>query len=372
MKENVLVFSGYSNVFSWNLRIFFRRLGKKLGTFLNAAKYLYRRTICHLFLEKMLFISLLWARNLSDSKKNLSEKVLSFSFFVCRGHLGAFYQRFKLFWTWAWMFELQKNIFQQCFQKCIQGVEACSWNLHFFCQRLGRKVAVVLSKQLKTCAEEQFGFSSQRKSFFVSLLWAENFQTLGKTSPKSTQFFIFCEQKKNLEVSFKWKVPLVKYFERKTSRLWSKLLRKNLKFSFFGCRWHFDYFPGDLGCFVDCKLKYLGSSRKVFNSVFESAFKMGKTAYLFFLDSSKFSLELELFFQSLSEKNSGCFLKTAEYVRRRTMWYFFQRKCFFISLFWAGNFQTLTKTSPKKYCFSFFVCRGSFFQRSSVFLGLWV
>ena len=97
MKENVLVFSGYSNVFSWNLRIFFRRLGKKLGTFLNAAKYLYRRTICHLFPEKMLFISLLWARNLSDSKKNLSEKVLSFSFFVCRGHLGAFYQRFKLF-----------------------------------------------------------------------------------------------------------------------------------------------------------------------------------------------------------------------------------------------------------------------------------
>ena len=72
-------------------------MGKKLGTFLNAAKYLCRRTICHHFPEKMLFISLLWARNLSDSKKNLSKKVLSFSFFVFRGHFGTFYQRFRLF-----------------------------------------------------------------------------------------------------------------------------------------------------------------------------------------------------------------------------------------------------------------------------------
>ena len=37
----------------------------------------------------------------------------------------------------------------------------------------------------------------------------------------------------------------------------------------------------------------------------------------------------------------------------------------------AENFQTLRKTSPKKiFCFSYFVCRGNFFQRFSVILGL--
>ena len=227
MKENVLFFSGYSNFFSWNLRKICRWLGKKLGTFLNAAKYLCRRTICHLLPEKLLFISLLWARNLSDSEKNFSEKVLRYLFFVCRGHFVTFYQRFQLFldlslnvWASAEQFSTK---FLKVHLRC--GSVFLEPDI-FFLSKVGQKVAVVSSKQLKTSAEEQFGIFSQRKCFFVSLLWAENFQTLRKTSPKSTQFFIFCEQKKNLEVSFKWKVPLVKYFERKTSRVWSKLLRE--------------------------------------------------------------------------------------------------------------------------------------------------
>ena len=76
---------------------------------------------------------------------------------------------------------------------------------------------------------------------------------------------------------------------------------------------------------------------------------MRKTAYLFFLDSSKFSLEQEHFLSKFGQRNSGCFLKTAKYVRRRTIWHFFQRKCFFFSLFWAENCQTLSNFSPRKF-----------------------
>ena len=94
-------FSVYSNFFSWNLRIIFRRLGKKLGTFLNAAKYLCRRTICHLFPEKKLFISLLWARNRSDSKKTSPKKYSVFHFLCAENILVLFTRDLGFFWTWA-------------------------------------------------------------------------------------------------------------------------------------------------------------------------------------------------------------------------------------------------------------------------------
>ena len=68
----------------------------------------------------------------------------------------------------------------------------------------------------------------------------------------------------------------------------------------------------------------MGSGRKVFNSVFESAFKMGKTAYFFFLDSLKFFSEPERFLSKFRQKESGCFLKEAKYVRRRLLRYVFQ------------------------------------------------
>ena len=116
----------------------------------------------------------------------------------------------------------------------------------------------------------------------------------------------------------------------------------------------------------------MGSSRKVFNSVFESALKMAKTAYLFFLDSSNFSLEREHFLSKFGQKNSGCFLKTAKYVRRRTIWYFFQRKCFFISLFWAGNFKIISNSRREISRFFIFRIQWTFwfffFQRNRLFM----
>ena len=94
--------------FFWLLKYFLlepentlSQIGKKLGTFLNAANYLCRRTICHLFPEKMLFISLLWARSLSDSEKNFSEKVLSFSFSCAEDILVLFTRDLGFFWTWV-------------------------------------------------------------------------------------------------------------------------------------------------------------------------------------------------------------------------------------------------------------------------------
>ena len=74
--------------------------------------------------------------------------------------------------------------FQQSLAKCIQDVEDSvlvffsflkfflgTWD---FCRSLGQKTPAVFSKQLNTCAEEQFDIFSLRKGFFISLLWAED------------------------------------------------------------------------------------------------------------------------------------------------------------------------------------------------------
>ena len=202
------------------------RIGQKTRHFSQRSKILVQKNNFPFFPEKKLFIFLLWARNLSDSEKNFSKKVLSFSLFACRGHFGTFYQRFQLFLDLSLNVWASAEQFSTKFLKVHLRCGSVFLEPDIFFVKGWAKVAVVSSKQLKTSAEEQFGIFSQRKCFFISLLWAENFQTLRETSPKSTQFFNFCVQKRNLEVSFKWKVPLVKYFERKTSRLWSKLLRQ--------------------------------------------------------------------------------------------------------------------------------------------------
>ena len=87
----------------------------------------------------------------------------------------------------------------------------------------------------------------QEKMLFHFLFWAEIFQPLRKTLQKTTQFFI-C----------------------------------------FVCRGHLGAFSlRKLGFFSDCKLENLSLDWKVFNSFFEIAFKMGKTAYSFFLIPQK-------------------------------------------------------------------------------------
>ena len=102
-----------------------------------------------------------------------------------------------------------------------------------FLSKVGHKSCGCFVEAAKNVRRRTIWYLFPEKCFFVSLLWAENFQTLRKTSPKSTEFFIFYVQKKNLEIFFKWNVPLIKYFERKTSTLWSKLLRQKSQFFIF-------------------------------------------------------------------------------------------------------------------------------------------
>ena len=196
MKENVLVFSGYSNVFSWNLRIFFRRLGKKLGTFLNAAKYLYRRTICHLFPEKMLFISLLWARNLSDSKKNLSEKVLSFSFFVCRGHFCTFYQRLKLSLDLSLNVWASAEQFSTVFSKMHSRCGSVFLEPALFLSKVGQKSCGCFVKAAKNVRRRLIWYLFPEKMLFRFSTLSGRLQDFEKNFPeKNTLCFIICVQR---------------------------------------------------------------------------------------------------------------------------------------------------------------------------------
>ena len=233
MKENVLVFSGYSNFFSWNLRIICRRLGKKLGTFLNAAKYLCRKTICHLFPEERLLIALLWARNLSDSAKNFSEKVRSFSFFKCRGHFGTFYQRFKLFLDLGLNVWASAEQFSTVFLKVHSRCGRVFLEPDLFLSKVGHKSCGRFVKAAKNVRRRTIWYLFPEEKLFRFSTLSGKLPDFEKNFSKKYWVFHFLYAKEKLGIFFKWNVPLIKYFERKTSRLWSKLLRQKSQFFIF-------------------------------------------------------------------------------------------------------------------------------------------
>ena len=129
----------------------------------------------------------------------------------------------------------------------------------------------------------------QEKILFQFLFWAEIFQPLRKTLQKTTQFFIF-----------------------------------------FVCRGHLcAFFLRKLGFFSDCKPENLSLDWKVFNSFFESAFKMGKTAYSFFLDSSKVFWNLSMFCRRLVKKTRHFSKHSKTGVQKNNSVFFSRRKVFF-------------------------------------------
>ena len=166
------------------------------------------------------------------------------------------------------------------------------------------------------------------------LFWAEIFQPLRKTLQKTTVFHFFCVQR------------------------------------IFGC-----LFLRKSGFFSDCKPANLSLDWKVFNSFFESAFKMGKTAYSFFLDSSNFFGTWACFVENWLKK-LGTFLNTAKQVYRTKIRYFFPEEKFFFQFCKVGvgllAFEKdFSKKNPQ---LLFFVCRGHlvFFSQNNLFLfGLW-
>ena len=198
-------FSGYSTFFSWNLRIICRRLGKKLGTFLHAAKYLCRRTTCHLFPEKMLFISVLWARNLSNSEKNFSKKVLSFLFFVCRGPFGTNYQRFKLFLDLSLNVWASEEHFSTVFSKMHSRCGSVFLEPALFLSKVGQKSCGCFVKAAKNVRRRTIWFLFPEKILFRFSTLSGKLPDFGKNFSKKYSVFHFLWAKEKLGSFFQMK-----------------------------------------------------------------------------------------------------------------------------------------------------------------------
>ena len=185
-----------------------------------------------------------------------------------------------------------------------------------------------------TCANGQFGKFLQLKRFFSHVLRAGIFQILSKFSPG--------------------------------------------KFSVF----HFSY-PEDLlflfsqrnRLFMDCGLKSSSFGGKVFNSAFKSAFKMWKKAFLFFLVTQFFSLGTWEHHVEDWAKNSALISTQQNTCAEKQFAVFSQRKWFWFLYFGRESFQTLGKTSPKKYSVFHFLCAQDIlvlFTRDLGFFWTWV
>ena len=102
-----------------------------------------------------------------------------------------------------------------------------------YLSKVGQKSCGCFLKAAKNVRRRTIWYLFSEKMLFRFSTLSGKLPDSEKNFSKSTQFFIFCVQKKNLEIFFQWNVPLVKYFERKTSTLWSKLLRQKSQFFIF-------------------------------------------------------------------------------------------------------------------------------------------
>ena len=142
-----------------------------------------------------------------------------------------------------------------------------SWNLIIFLLKVGQKSCGCFLKAAKNVRRRTIWYLLPEKMLFRFSTLNGKLPDFEKNFSKSTQSFIFCVQKKNLVIFFKWKLPLVKYFERKTSRLWSKFLRQKSQFFIFRAQRTFCFFSRWVKLFLDCKLKYWVPAEK-FSTVF--------------------------------------------------------------------------------------------------------
>ena len=292
-------------------------MGKKLGIFLNAAKYLWWRTICYLFPEKMLFISVLWARNLSHSEKNFSKKVLSFSFFVGRGHFGTFYQRFKLFLDLSLNVWASAEQFSTVFLKVHLRWGSVFLEPDLFLSKVGQKICGCFVKAAENVRRRTICHLFPEKMFFISLLWPRNLSDSAKNFSK-----------------------------------------KVLSFSFFVGRGHFGTFYQRFKLFLDLSL-----------NVWASAEQFSTVSLKVHLRCGSVFLEPDLFLSKVGQKSCGCFVKAAENVRRRSIWYLFPEEMLFLFLYFERKTSRLwEKLLQKVLSFSFFVCKkklGNFFSNET-------
>ena len=150
---------------------------------------------------------------------------------------------------------------------------------------------------------------------------------------------------------------------------------KVLSFSLFLSRRSFGSFSQKNRLFMNCWLNSASFGRKVFNSVFKSTFKMWKRTFLFFLDTQFFSLGTWESFVEHWAKNSALFPTQQNSCAEEQFAVFSQRKCFSFLYFGREIFQTLRKTSPKKYSVFHFLCSEDIlvlFTRDLIFFWTWL
>ena len=94
----------------------------------------------------------------------ISDKILHSSFFVCRSSIGTFFQRFRHFLD-------------------------CELKYYSFGSQVSNRVFESALKMWTTAY--LFFLGSLKFFFFIAVNWAENFQTLRKTSRKKSSVFPF-------------------------------------------------------------------------------------------------------------------------------------------------------------------------------------
>ena len=151
--------------------------------------------------------------------------------------------------------------------------------------------------------------------------------------------------------------------------------KNNSVFHFSVCRGHLGaFFLQKLGFFSDCTPENLRLDWRVFNSLFESAFKMGKTAYSFFLDSSKVFWNLSMFCRRLVKKTRHFSKHSKTGVQKNNSVFFSRRKVFFQFCKVGVGLLVFDKEFSKKssmFCFCVQRTFGIVFANSNVFCGLW-
>ena len=118
-----------------------------------------------------------------------------------------------------------------------------------------------------------------------------------------SQRFRIVVRMNNLVSFYEWNVSLIMYFEQQTFRLQAIFRRESSQFFNFRIQRTFWFFFSQRNrLFMDYGLKNSSFGKKVFNSVFRSAFKMWKRTFLFFWLLIFFLLEAEHTLSKIGQK----------------------------------------------------------------------
>ena len=238
-KTTYSFFLDSSKVF-WNLSMFCGKLVKKTRHFSKHSKTgVQNKNSVFFFRRKVFFQFCKVGVRLLVFEKDFSKKILNCCF-SCAEDIGYFFLKKICFFS-----DFGSKCFgvgQKCFGRSLKSAfKVCTKtfylvfflkNYHFsrtpnyFSSQLGKKFLALISKVLSRCAREQLG----------------NFSN--------------------------WNVFLVMYSERKTSRLWSKILRQESQFFFFFVRTEFfgAFFLRELGFFRTVSLNF-GALAEKFSKV---------------------------------------------------------------------------------------------------------